>query len=110
MYFGLYLYAVGLTLLLIPNIFLSTLQLPETNEVWIRVVGVLAAGLGYYYHRCGATEQKDFFILTVHVRVFVFIVFLAFVLLKLGPAILILFGAVDLLAAGWTWTALKKRN
>jgi uncharacterized membrane protein YfcA len=110
MYFGFYLYLVGLTLLFIPNIFLSTLQLPETNEVWIRVVGVTVTGIAYYYHRNGAANLKESFILTVHARVFVFLAFLAFVLLELGPVILILFGSVDLLGAIWTWTALKKEK
>ena len=38
-YFGLYLYVVGLTLIFVPNLLLSTLQMPETQEVWIRIVG-----------------------------------------------------------------------
>ena len=50
-YFGLYLYLTGITLIFIPNLFLSTLGLPETHEVWIRVVGVLAMVIGFYYHR-----------------------------------------------------------
>ncbi len=107
-YFGFYLYATGLTLLLIPNIFLKVLQLPETNEVWIRVVGVLAFCVGYYYHRCGAGNYRQTYILTVHARIFVFIAFGTLVLIKLAPAVLAGFGFIDLLGALWTWTALKK--
>ena len=38
-YFGFYLYLVGATLIFIPNFLLKTMGIPETNEVWIRVVG-----------------------------------------------------------------------
>lgn len=109
-YFGFYLYVVGLNLLLIPNIFLRTIQLPETNEVWIRVVGVLTLCIAYYYHRCGAANDRGMFKLTVHARSFVFIAFATLAVLKLAPPILLAFGAVDLLGALWTWTALKKEN
>ncbi len=107
-YFGFYLYVVGLTLIVVPNTFLQTLQLPETNEVWIRIVGVLAFGLGFYYHRTGVQNNVSFFKLTVHTRIFVFIAFTAFVLLKFVPPILIGIGIVDLLGAAWTYYALKK--
>ena len=50
-YFAFYLYLTGITLIFIPNVFLSTLGLPETNEVWIRVVGILALAIGFYYHQ-----------------------------------------------------------
>lgn len=109
-YFGFYLYIVGLTLLVIPNIFLKTIQLPGTNEVWIRVVGVLTLCIGYYYHRNGATNNTTMFIFTVHARSFVFLAFGTLALINLAPAILVVFGTVDLLGAIWTWTALKKGN
>lgn len=109
-YFGLYLYVTGLTLIFIPDIFLKTLQLPQTNEVWIRVVGVLAFLIGFYYHRTGAMNNTSFFKLTVPARVIVFVAFTAFVLLKYVSPVLIGFGVVDLLGAAWTWTALKKAH
>ncbi|HQY12776.1 MAG: hypothetical protein KTQ13_05215 [Ferruginibacter sp.] len=109
-YFGFYLYVVGSTLLLIPNIFLRTIQLPETNEVWIRVAGVLVICLGYYYHRSGAGNDAGMFKLTVHVRTFVCLAFAVLAILKLAPPILAGFGIVDLVGAAWTWQALKKGN
>jgi len=107
-YFGFYLYAVGLTLIAVPNSFLHTLQLPETNEVWIRIVGVLAFCLGFYYHRTGIQNNVSFFKLTVPARILVFIAFTFFVLLKYVSPILVGIGAVDLLGATWTYYALKK--
>ncbi len=108
-YFGYYLYLTGLTLIFVPNLLLSTLQVPETNEVWIRVVGVLAFCLGYYYHRTGSSNLTQFFILTVHARILVCIAFVAFVLLKYVSPVLAGFGLVDLAGAIWTLTALKKQ-
>lgn len=107
-YFGFYLYVMGITLIAVPNFFLKTLQLPETNEVWIRILGVVAFGLGYYYHRMAVQNMTAFFKLTVHARIFVFLCFIAFVLLKYTSPILIGIGAIDLLGAIWTMTALKK--
>ena len=107
-YFGIYLYIVGLTLVFIPNVFLKTLQMPETNEVWIRVIGVLAFCLGFYYHRTAATNLNAFFSLTIPTRVLVFIAFLSFALLKWVSPMIIGIGAIDLAGALWTWTALRK--
>ena len=107
-YFGFYLYVVGLTLIAFPNTFLQTLQFPETNEVWIRIVGVLAFCLGFYYHRTGIQNNVSFFKLTVPARILVFIAFTFFVLLKYVSPILVGIGAVDLLGATWTYYALKK--
>lgn len=109
-YFGFYLYLTGLTLIFIPNVFLNTLQIPETNEVWIRVVGVLAFCLGYYYHRTGVTNNTGFFSLTIPARVLVFTSFTCFVLLKFVSPVLIVFGIIDLSGAIWTWIALKKEK
>lgn len=107
-YFGFYLYATGLTLMIAPNMFLKAFQLPETNEVWIRIVGLLAFCLGFYYHRTGVQNNTAFFRLTVPARVIACIGFIAFVLLNYAPPVLAVFGVIDLLAAAWTWVALKK--
>lgn len=109
-YFGLYLYVVGITLIIVPNFLLGTLQIPSTNEVWIRVAGVLALCIGYYYHRAGAGNIQAFFKHTIPTRIFVFIAFCAFALLNYVSPLLILFGIVDLAGAGWTWFALKKEK
>lgn len=109
-YFGFYLYITGLTLIFVPNILLSTLHIPETNEVWIRVVGVLAFCLGYYYHRMGLINHHPFFLLTVHARVLVCIAFGAFVLLKYVSPMLAGFGLIDLAGAMWTYLAMKKQK
>jgi len=109
-YFGFYLYATGLLLIVAPNFLLSTLQIPATTEVWIRVVGVLAFCIGYYYHRAGAGNIHAFFKHTVPTRVFVFLAFCTFVLLNYVSPLLIVFGAADLAGATWTWMTLRKEK
>jgi hypothetical protein len=109
-YFGFYLYAVGITLMAAPNILLTILQLPTTSEVWIRVAGVLAFCIGYYYHKAGASNIVTFFKHTIASRIFVCIAFITFVLLKFVSPLLIGFGLIDLAGAIWTWLALKKEK
>ena len=107
-YFGFYLYVVGLTLMIAPNFLFKILQLPETKEVWIRVVGVVAFTIGYYYHRAGTENIQSFFKHTIPTRIFVFLTFTTFVLADYVSPVLIIFGVIDLAGAVWTWMSLKK--
>jgi len=109
LYFGFYLYVTGLTLLVAPNFLLSTFKMPVTEEVWIRVVGVLVTAIAFYYHQIGSKNMEAMLPLTVVARVFVFLSFVAFVVLQFVSPILLVFGAIDLLGAVWTWMALKKK-
>jgi len=108
--FGLYLVAVGLALVAVPNPLLVLLQLPASSEVWPRVVGVLALVLAYYYVQAARHELTAFFRWTVHARTIVCVAFAALVLLRLAPPPLALLGAVDLAAAIWTALALRGPN
>ncbi len=108
-YFGFYLYLLGFTLIFIPNFLLKTMGLPETNEVWIRVVGLLVLLIGFYYHQAGAKNISAFIPLTIPTRMIVFVTFLAFALLQLASPMLAGFGAIDLAGAIWTFMALKKK-
>ena len=107
-YFGYYLYVVALTLIFVPNLLLNTLQVPETHEVWIHVVGILVACLAVYYHRMGADGSEAFARTSVYVRFFVLASFIALWLTGIGPWQLIIFGVIDALAALWTFGKLKK--
>lgn len=109
LYFGIYLYVVGITLIVAPNFLLSLTQMPETQEVWIRVVGLLVLVLAFYYQQAGSKNITAFFPLTVVARMFVFLGFLSLVLLKFASPMLLGFGVIDLLSAIWTWQALKKK-
>lgn len=109
-YFGIYLFLVGITLMASPNFFLSTFQLPTTNEVWIRVVGVLVFSLGYYYVVAAKNNFIPFIQATVYLRFFVLFAFSAFVIMKLVSPILLSMSIIDFLAAIWTQLVLIKEK
>lgn len=105
--FGLYLSLLGIILLVAPNFLLVTFFLPSTNEVWIRVIGVVVLFLSFYYIQAARTGLIEFFRWTVFARPTLIIFFIVFVLLGYADPPLILFGVVDLLGAIWTGLALK---
>jgi hypothetical protein len=109
-YFGFYLVFLGLTLLLQPNLLLGMFGLQLTNEVWIRVVGMLALALSVYYIVVGKSDHALFLKVTVIVRYSIIIFFVIFTLAGWVQPVIILFGVVDLLGAAWTYLLLKKEG
>jgi hypothetical protein len=105
--FGIYLMLLGAAVIAAPNLVLALFGLPPTSEVWLRVVGLLAAILGYYYFQAARHDLVPFYRASVPARVFAFLSFVAFVLFGLVKPSLILFGAFDLLGAAWTFFALR---
>ncbi len=103
--FGIYLLGVGFLLLGSPNTLLAVLRLPPATDPWIRVLGVVVIAIGLLDVASAHAEQTGFFRATVWVRFFVLISFIALVLLKLAPPVLIAFGLID--AAGAVWTRLS---
>jgi hypothetical protein len=105
---GVFLILTGIGFFIIPNTVLSLLGIPSTDEVWIRIVGMLVLFIGYYYVFAARKELKDFFNATIHVRLICFLCFLVLVLTKIAYPILIIFGIIDLIGAIWTTWALKR--
>jgi hypothetical protein len=105
--FGIYLIVIGLGFLVVPNVVLRLFGFPETSEPWIRVMAMLLLFLAYYYIQAAQNEMTKFFRYTVYARASVIVFFAAFVLLGLAQPMLLLFAAVDLLAAIWTWMSLR---
>lgn len=106
--FGVYLCGLGLTLLLAPNLLLRLFGVPPTDEVWIRINGMFVLCLSFYYIQAARNELTAFVRWTVWTRAAVIFFFAAFVLLTSAPKALLLFGLIDLLAALWTWLALRE--
>ena len=104
---GVYEFAVGATLLLAPNVFLGVLGLPATDEVWIRVAGVLALVIGSFFVQSARAGTLPFYRLSIYVRIGAGLLFAALVIFRLGPPILLLFVLVEWLGAAWTATALR---
>ena len=103
-----YLLGLGSILVLIPNFLLGLFNFEPTEEVWIRVVGMLLLILAYYCFEAARHQLRTFYQWSVLGRASVIVFFTAFVLLKLAPVQLILFGLVDLAGALWTGFALKQ--
>ena len=108
--FSVYLFVLGIILIVVPNLLLSLFKFPETKEVWIRVVGMLVFILGYYYFQASKNEIKRFFQWSVYGRTAVLVFFIGFVLLDFAPPILILFGLIDAVAALWTQLSLRSEK
>ena len=105
--FGIYLFGLGAILVVIPNTLFAWFGLPNTSEVWIRVVGMLLLFLAFYDVQAARKEMIEFFRWTTFARSTVIVFLVAFVLLGLVDRQLILFGFVDMLGAIWTTLALR---
>jgi hypothetical protein len=105
--FGWYLAGFGALLVLAPNLLLSVFGLPPTDEVWIRVVGVLVLIIAYYNIRLGRADFLPFARLTVHARAAVLVFLVIFVGAGLVKPAAIIVGAIDLAGALWTAAALR---
>lgn len=105
--FALYLFLLGAVLLAAPNQLLGLFGLPVTEEVWIRVVGMLVLFLGVYYVVAARANFLPMLEASVRIRVAVPVFFAVFVALGWAPATLLVFGAIDLAGAIWTRLALR---
>ncbi len=93
-------------LLLLPNVLLGIFGIPNTNEVWIRILGGVLMALGYLYVEGGRAPAEWFMRASVLARIGVAAVLFGLVLLSEAPRVIALFGTVDLAAAAWTAYAL----
>ena len=105
--FSIYLYLLGFVLVVTPDTLLRLFKFPETDGLWIRVVGMLVIILGFYYSHAARADFRPFFVWTVIGRTAVLLFFIAFVIAGFAPPALILFGAIDFLAAMWTLFAIR---
>ena len=108
--FGVYLFVLGVGLALAPNLLLSVFGMPQTAEVWIRVVGILAFNIGIYYWYAAKCEATAFFRASVYTRVFVLVAFIVFAAVGLASPVLVLFGAADFAGAIWTYVTLRAEH
>jgi hypothetical protein len=107
-YFGYYLLGLGLLITVFPNFMLQTFFLPPTDEVYIRVTGVLVFNIGLYYVAGAPSNYLPLLKVSVVTRCIVLGAFVVFVLLDFAQPALIPLGIVDFLGAMWTWWELRK--
>ena len=105
--FGIYLLVLAAALVIAPNVLLALFGMPPTQEVWIRILGLLVGIVGAYDVLMATRSLRPLYMATVVARAVAFILLTAFALLQIGPPQLALFGIIDLLGALWTWSALR---
>jgi hypothetical protein len=108
--FGFYLVIVGLGFMIAPHWNLRLFGLSAGDDIWIRMMGMLASIIGAYYLLAVRAHLEVFFKWTVPGRYYAAgFMALMFVLGKVGPAI-VLFAAIEAAAATWTWMALRSNT
>lgn len=109
-FWGFYVTAVGLTLLVVPNLLFTIFGLPTSSEPWPRVLGAIVTALGFYYLRSGHSGEMTFTRSTVAGRVWFCLCTWALVALGLSRWPLALFGILDLAGAAWTAYELRRQR
>ena len=99
--FGLYLVAVGVALIVIPNVLAGVFGIPPTDEPWIRMLGLLVLGLAGYYLVAARSELTVFFQASVTGRVLIGAGLIVIVSLW-GYWMAVVFGLADIAGALWT--------
>ena len=99
---GVYIAAIGVTFLFIPNVFLKVFRFEPTQEPWIRVLGVILIDLAVLYIVCGLNNVELFAWLSVFVRYWVLVGLTGLAVARQAKPQLVLFGIVDALGATWT--------
>ena len=105
--YSIYLFGLGGTLLIAPNVPLPIFGLAPANEVWIRVLGMTVVFFALSYLVAARYEFRPFFVTSVGTRLLVPVVFASFVVAGFAPWNLMLFTPPDLLFAAWTFFALR---
>lgn len=105
--FGIYLALSGLSFMFLPNIILPLFGFAQTGEVWIRMVGLLALILGFYFLYSVRHADHYFFRATITARLMFFSGLALFAILGWGSPMLVAFGLIDLAGAAWTWLSLR---
>lgn len=106
--YAIYVFGLGATLLLVPNIPLPIFGLPQASEVWIRVAGMTVIFLSIFYFVAARNEYRATFEVSVWIRFAVPVFFAAFIVAGFSPWNLILFTPLDVLFAIWTLVSLRR--
>jgi len=104
-----YLAVLGVILIVAPNSILPIFGFAATSEIWIRIVGTLLASFAWYAFTAARADDLVYFKASVVQGPALFLVFLGLFLANLAPAMLVAFGAIQLIFAIWMWWALRGR-
>jgi hypothetical protein len=103
--YGGYLLASGIGLLFFPGLILEILGITGSAGPWIRLFGLLAAEIGFYFAMSAKKELVAFYSLTVFGRIFTALAFSVLVVINIAPVQFLLFAFVDIVSAIWTLLA-----
>lgn len=110
MVYGVYMLVLSAILLLMPNVPLAIMGIPTTNEVWIRVIGVMAGAFGTMYIRAAQAEITEIFRWSIVSRTVLVVFFVLFVLAGLAPINLLLLAIPDIPFVLWTYYGLRSET
>lgn len=108
--YAIYLFLLGATLMVMPNVLMLGLWQPRVEEPWLRMVGVFVIPLGVYCWRAARSQHLDFFKWTVETRLLTVALFVLLVAGQWAPPVMLVFAAMEGLFAAWTWTGLRTDN
>jgi len=102
-----YVIVTGLSLLFVPNLLLGIFGLEPTQEIWIRIMGMLVLVLSFYYYFMAKYGNDKVVRATVLGRLCFCAGLVVFVLLGLAKPALIGFAVVETALAIWSWREIK---
>jgi len=105
--YSVYLLGQGVVLLAVPNVALRIFGLPETSEVWVRIVGMTVLFFSIYYAVAARYDFRPFFQASVATRLSVPLIFGVFIVAGFASWNILLFTPIDIVFAAWTWVALR---
>ena len=106
--YGGYLLASGLLLLLIPTPLLAIAHIDVDTTLWVRLFGLLAAEIGFYFVFASRRKLSAFYLATVYGRIFAAVGIAGLIISGIAPLQLSALVLVDLGSALWTLALLRK--
>jgi hypothetical protein len=103
--FGIYIFSVGVILIVIPNVLLGVFGIPSTDEPWIRMLGLVLLHLAGYYLVAARNELTVFFQASVAGRVVAGAGIIVIVAVW-GYWTAVVFGLAEIAGGLWTRAAL----
>ena len=106
--YSIYVFGLGATLTVIPNVPLPIFGLPQAADVWIRVAGMTVIFLSIVYYLAARNEYTAIIRASVWFRFAVVGFFAAFAAAGFTSWNILLFTPPDVLFALWTWASLRQ--
>lgn len=97
----------GIGLLFFPNVLLGIVGLEPTQEIWIKIMGLLVLVLSIYYYHIAKYGNSKVVWATVLGRLLFCAGLIVFVILGLAKPALIGFALLETALAVWSWRELK---